>query len=164
MITQVRTRPTEPLRSEHLELLPQIAELGELGDLVGAVPDEELRARLGDAYQFLARHLAPHAAAEEAVLYPAVEAAMRAPGATATMSRDHVDVRRRIDELADELEDRGPVDVTRAARLRRLLYGLHAVVTLHFEKEEEIYLEILDDALAPDEAEELFRRLEDAAG
>jgi hypothetical protein len=164
MSTTIRTRPTEPLRSEHLELLPHIAELGDLGDLVGTIPDDQLLARLSDAHEFLAGHLAPHAAAEEAVLYPAVEAAMRAPGATATMSRDHVDVRRRIDELARELHDRGPVDATRAERLHRLLYGLHAVVTLHFEKEEEIYLEILDAALAPDEAEELFRRLEEAAG
>ena len=164
MTTTIRTRPTEPLRLEHLELLPHIAELGEIGDLVGIASDDDLRARLGDAHEFLASHLAPHAAAEEAVLYPAVEVAMRAPGATATMSRDHVDVRARIDQLAREIADRGPIDAERAARLRRLVYGLHAVVTLHFEKEDEIYLEILDDALAPDEAEELFRRLEDAAG
>lgn len=164
MTATIRTRPTEPLRLEHLELLPHIAELGEIGDLVGAVPADELWRRLNEAHTFLAGHLAPHAAAEEAVLYPAVEAAMHAPGATATMSRDHVDVRARIDELAREIADPGPIDAERAARLRRLVYGLHAVVTLHFEKEEEIYLEILDAALGPDEAEELFRRLEDAAG
>jgi hemerythrin-like domain-containing protein len=98
------------------------------------------------------------------VLYPAVEAAMQAPGATATMSRDHADVRRRIDELARELARRGRVDAARAARLRRLLCGLNAVVSRHFEKEEEIYLEILDAALAPDEADALSRRLEEAAG
>jgi hypothetical protein len=38
------------------------------------------------------------------------------------------------------------------------------VVALHFEKEEEIYLPILDASFRPEEADELFRRMEAAAG
>lgn len=163
MTTLTRPRATEPLREEHRELLPHINELGELADDIGLVDDAAIWSRIDDAYDFLANHLVPHARAEEAVLYPAVEAAMDAPGATDTMSRDHVDVLSRIAELAREIADRGPVEPPTAARLRSQLYGLEAVISLHFDKEEEIYLPILDAALGPDEADELFERLEAAA-
>jgi len=36
--------------------------------------------------------------------------------------------------------------------LRRVLYGLYAVVTVHFAKEEEVYLPILDARLTREEA------------
>lgn len=163
MDTLTRTRATEPLREEHRELLPNIHRLGDLADDVGVADEATIWARLEDAYDFLASHLAPHAKAEEAVLYPAVEAAMAAPGATDTMSRDHVDVLARVAQLARDLEHRGPIDNVTATRLRSELYGLQAVISLHFEKEEEIYLPILDAALAPDQADDLFRRLEAAA-
>lgn len=164
MDTETQVRATEPLRAEHRELLPHIHELAEVADAVGVADDATTWSRVAELHRFLAGHLAPHAHAEEVVLYPAVEAAMSAPGATATMSRDHVDVVARIDRLADELARRGSIDAATATRLRAELYGLHAVVALHFEKEEEIYLPILDASLRPEEADELFSRMEAAAG
>jgi len=47
--------------------------------------------------------------------------------------------------------------------LRRVLYGLSAVVTVHFAKEEEVYLPILDARLIADEAHQLFEAMERAA-
>ena len=46
--------------------------------------------------------------------------------------------------------------------LRRVLYGLYAVVKLHFAKEEEVYLPLLDRELTADEAQALFERMESA--
>lgn len=163
MDTITRPRATEPLREEHRDLLPHIHELGLLADQVGVADDDATWAGVEQALEFLTGHLAPHAQAEDAVLYPAVEAAMGAPGATRTMSRDHVEVMGLVEQLAREAEHRGPIDRATAARLRSVLYGLHAVVSLHFAKEEEIYLPTLDAALGPDEADDLFRRLEAAA-
>ncbi len=163
-VTLTRPRATEPLRAEHRELLPHIHELVEVADAVGVADDATTWSRVADVHRFLAGHLAPHARAEEAVLYPAVEAAMGAPGATDTMRRDHVDVVARIERLDRELAKRSPIDAEAAVRLRAELYGLHAVVELHFEKEEEIYLPILDASLNAEEAADLFRRLEAAAG
>lgn len=48
-------------------------------------------------------------------------------------------------------------------RLTALLYGLHAIVSLHFAGEEEIYLPIPDAALTPEDAERLFERMEQEA-
>jgi hypothetical protein len=37
-----------------------------------------------------------------------------------------------------------------------VLYGLHHLVKVHFAKEEEVYLPILDERLSPAEAEAMF--------
>lgn len=45
---------------------------------------------------------------------------------------------------------------TQERQLRRILYGLYALVQLHFNKEEEIYLPLLDAQLSPEEGQALF--------
>jgi iron-sulfur cluster repair protein YtfE (RIC family) len=42
------------------------------------------------------------------------------------------------------IEALAEADRADVARLQELLYGLHALITVHFEKEEEIYLPLLD--------------------
>lgn len=156
-------RATEPLRLEHRELLPDIEALGLAADAVGRAPEPQVRELIAKAHDFLANHLVPHATAEDAVLYPAVEAAMHAPGATDTMRRDHVQAIRDIEALGREVADPTPLDDVRRRRIQRLLDGLHAVVSLHFAKEEEIYLEVLDKSLTPDAAAAMFEQMEKVA-
>jgi hypothetical protein len=50
-----------------------------------------------------------------------------------------------------------------AKALRRILYGLSALVRVHFAKEEEIYLPILDARLTTEEARRMFETMERAA-
>ena len=50
-----------------------------------------------------------------------------------------------------------------AKALRRVLYGLYALVKVHFAKEEEVYLSILDARLTPEEAHRMFEAMEEAA-
>jgi iron-sulfur cluster repair protein YtfE (RIC family) len=155
----------QPLRDEHAELLPRIEAIRRVADLVGYAPVATLREEVAGVYEFLAQHLIPHAKAEDAELYPAVERAMEAPGATETMRRDHIEVADLIEQLralAPELEAEsiGPV----AERsLRRILYGLYALVTVHFAEEEDIYVPVLEKHLSSEDAAELFEAMEDAA-
>ncbi len=154
----------QPLRDEHRELLPHIEEIRVVADEVGAVTPDVLRTQIAEVSAFLREHLIPHAKAEDAVLYPEVERAMAAPRATASMSRDHVEVAALTAELG-EIEGRitegvSPADETDA---RRVLYGLYALVKLHFTEEEEIYVPVLEDALDPDDARKMFDRMEAAA-
>lgn len=163
--TAPRTRPTQPLRDEHLELLPRIHALADVASMVGDAPDADVRAAIDAARAFLAFELVPHALAEEAALYPAVETAMSAPGATDTMRREHLEIRRLLDDL-ETVRDAlawGPSSPSTDRELRRVLYGLLALVHGHFAKEEELYLEILDARLDDAAATELFERLETAA-
>lgn len=154
----------QPLRDEHRELLPHIEEIRVVADGVGAVTPDVLRTQIAEVSAFLREHLIPHAKAEDAVLYPEVERAMAAPRATASMSRDHIEVAALTAELG-EIEGRitegvSPADETDA---RRVLYGLYALVKLHFTEEEEIYVPVLEDALDPDDARKMFDRMEAAA-
>jgi hypothetical protein len=43
--------------------------------------------------------------------------------------------------------------------VRRILFGLHALVTVHFTKEEEIYLPILDERLPAAEVERIVHEM-----
>lgn len=159
------TTLTQPLRDEHKELLPHIEQLCAVADLVGEVPLETLERSVDEAYDFLAHHLIPHAQAEDQALYPVVARLMGAPEATATMRRDHVEVGRLTEELgALRLSMAGAtLAPLQAKSLRRVLYGLYALVKVHFAKEEEVYLPLLDARLLPAEASALFEAMETAA-
>ena len=56
---------TQPLRTEHEQLLPHIEELRAAADAAGGIPQDLLRARIDDALHFLSDHLIPHARAED---------------------------------------------------------------------------------------------------
>jgi iron-sulfur cluster repair protein YtfE (RIC family) len=158
-------RPTEPLRAEHRDLLPHLLALDTVAtDVSNWDRDAAVRA-LGDVVGFLRGHLVPHATAEEQVLYPAVEQAMAAPGATATMAADHAEIVARIDRLADTIatiEQQWP-DAALARGVTHQLVGLSAILQLHFRKEEEVLLPVLDASLGADEAAALFARMGDVA-
>jgi iron-sulfur cluster repair protein YtfE (RIC family) len=145
---------TDPLREEHAHLRPHLDELDALADGLDTWTDNT-PARLDAVLDFLRGHLVPHARAEEDVLYPAVERAMAAPGATSTMVADHREIVRRTDELAVSAAA-GPAA---APTLRRQLYGLRAILDLHFDKEEEVLLPVLDAQLTAEQAERLFAEM-----
>ena len=156
----------QPLREEHSELLPHIDELESLADATGQLPASDIVKRLDSTLAFLTDHLMVHAQAEEQVLYPAVAEILGASGATATMSRDHVAIHQMttdVQALRSQLDSTHltPLD---EQSLRRLLYGLHALVRVHFAKEEEVFLPVLDAGLTPNKAHDLFASMERAAG
>ncbi len=155
----------EPLHEEHQELLPHIHALRTVADSAGDVSAESLRQEVDRAYAFLVHQLIPHATAEDKALYPEIGRLMGAARATATMQRDHVaihELTKELGELRHSLTGE-PGDADLKA-IRRVLYGLYAVVGTHFAKEEEIYLPVLEAGLTAQEASGLFERLEAAAG
>lgn len=155
----------QPLKDEHRELLPEIEFLREAGILVEGASEHDVLRAVDDAHAFLVHHLIPHAMAEDRVLYPIVERVMGAPGATATMSRDHVEVVRFTEELGSLKDKVALFGVTEndLTALQRVLFGLYGIVKLHFDKEEEIYVPILEKGLSPSEAAEMFEAMEKAA-
>lgn len=160
------TSVMQPLKDEHQELLPHIEFLREAGTLVESGSEADSLRAVEDAHAFLVHHLIPHAVAEDRVLYPAVERVMGAPGATATMSRDHVEVGKLTEELGalkDKIAQSGATE-TDLTDLQRLLFGLYGIVKLHFDKEEEIYVPVLDKGLSSQEAAEMFEAMEKTAG
>ncbi len=156
---------TQPLRDEHKTLYPQIETLRLAGDVVNESLTTLAHDKIEQAYNFLTRHLIPHAQAEEKALYPMVQKVMGAPQATATMTRDHVEVERLTQELGTLRVHKSQLSITfeQVSALRRVLYGLYALVKVHFAKEEEIYLPLLDAKLTEEEAHGMFEAMEAAA-
>lgn len=152
---------TQPLRDEHKELIPHIDQILEVANSIPEASLEQIHNGVTEVYEFLAYHLIPHAQAEEAALYPAVQKVLGSSEATKTMSRDHVEVERYIEELAELRESISPQNFK---SLQRVLYGLYALIKVHFAKEEEVYLPILEQRLSPEEAREMFEAMEAAAG
>ena len=156
---------TQPLRDEHKELFPHVDRIRQVAELIGDAPITEVRRGVEEVYDFLANHLKPHAEAEDAALYPVVQKVLGSPDATRTMSRDDVEVGFYIEELASLRNALvGEVLTTAQSKsLQRVLYGVYGLVKIHFAKEEEVYLPILDQRLTPESAQEMFEAMEAAA-
>ena len=156
----------QALHDEHKTLFPHVDQLRATAEGITGNNSRLLRDRIAPNVEFLAEHLLIHAMAEDEVLYPAVEKAMKAPGATATMTREHVEVKNLTEELAAlmaAIPASGPSGAQITAA-RRLLFGLYALVGSHFAKEEEFFVPALEGALSQTEADELYSEMEAAAG
>ncbi len=159
------TALTQPLRDEHADILPRIDELREVADAVGHRSPDAVTKDVARVHEFLAGHLIAHARAEEAALYPVVGEVCGAVEVTATMSREHEmigDLVAELGQVRDRLETKGTDDDIERT-LRRLLYGLHAVIGAHFTKEEEVLLPLLDARLTQERADAMFEALHAAA-
>jgi hemerythrin-like domain-containing protein len=156
----------EGLRHEHRELLPHVDGLKLAGDAVGLPSARDAFEFVDDAWRFVSEHLLVHAGAEERFLYPAFTRALDSPDAAAILSLDHDAIRQMATELRTlrrQLADHDTIGRELANDLRRVLYGLHAMVRAHFEKEEAVVLPVLEARLSAAEATEVVRRMQQHA-
>jgi uncharacterized protein (DUF2249 family)/hemerythrin-like domain-containing protein len=110
---------------------------------------------------FLKTELVPHAVGEERYLYPAVDPLVKSHGsATATMTVDHEFITgyiNRIEEVVRSLSAAGTSEATseevrnRRAELQRLCLQLEALLMVHMEKEERVYLPLFEKYLSEEE-------------
>jgi len=143
--------PTDALlqrfEREHDELRPA---LGRLREAAAALddPSERTADMLRDVHQVLTDEILPHEQAEEERLYPALTRLLGDPEATVTMSRGHAEIIRltaRLGRHLDLMPPDGP-GPEQLDDLRACLYGLHAVLLLHFAQEEEAYFSLAQAA------------------
>lgn len=155
---------TEPLRDEHKELSAKIELLRIAAEAVGAATVPTLQLDIAKIDDFLRHEVLPHAFAEEEVLYITVGKILGPPQATATMSCDHV----AISGLAAQLRQLrsgltgGALDAATSNDLRRVLYGLYALLKGHLAKEEEVYFPLLDAHLGAHEMHQLLHKMTEA--
>jgi len=126
-----------------------------------AVDARQPKARTASLAQ-VGDHLTKHITSEEEVFYPAVARVLGTPQATVTMSRDHAEVSRLTDEFRSLRTQTSESSEQNANDLRRVLYGLYAVLKLHLAKEEEIFTPLLDQHLNDEEAHRLFHKMAEA--
>ena len=134
-------------RSEHRMIRADLDRLLAAANAMGAMPPAEVMTHARAVHQFLVDEVAPHEEAEQELLYPVLEHVLGGREPTAPMSRAHVEILhqiRRMGELLDEIGG-GEPDVEDIDEIRRLLYGLHAILRLHTLQEEESYLSFGDN-------------------
>ena len=149
-------RPTEPFRREHAELHAHIEHIGLAAREVSRLDVDERRLLVGRIVEFLSGTLVPHAKAEEQVLYPEWARLVGFESAAVPMIHDHEAIVERIERL--ERADPGDVET-----LQELLYGLHALISVHFRKEEDIQLPAFD-AAPPELTQAVLERMEALTG
>ena len=138
----------ERFRGEHREFLPELNRIRAVADRLDRMPAAEALAELELVRVFLEERLVRHEEEEEAEVYPVVAQLMGGEDPMATMSRAHLEIShltRLFTQLLEDLPPGGP-GAEDLPDLRRVLYGLHAILRLHFAQEEEAY-SWLSDAL-----------------
>ncbi len=140
-------------RDEHEELMPKVRHIRYVTDRLDTMPPEEAAGELKGIYEFLSERLLPHEKAEDAVVYPLVADIIGGEDPTATMSRAHIEISHLIKVFGKVLEEMpatgpGPEDIR---EIRRILYGLYAILTLHFAQEEESYLALIEERMKSEE-------------
>lgn len=137
--------------AEHDRMRDDLSILRDAARQVSAGERDAALMTLGAADRFLQGTLLPHEAAEDSTLYPALAGPLGSPEATATMSRMHAEIRRlaqRLHSHREIAEAAGTVTAEQSDDLLACLYGLNALLGLHFIQEEENFF-----VLAPTVAE-----------
>jgi soluble P-type ATPase len=132
--------------AQHRALRPDLDSVRDAADAIGAVPDADAVALAVKVHRLLVDEVWSHELEEGTELYPMLARVLGGTDRTATMSRAHVEIAHLIRKLGNVLDDLDtPPDGDDLVELRRLLYGLHAVLQLHFAQEDESYLSLADD-------------------
>jgi heavy metal translocating P-type ATPase len=135
------------LQAEHRELARPIARIRSLADRLGTMPAQDAREELEQIRLFLLETLVPHEEREDRDVFPLLARAVGNDDVTAALHRTHTEIFHLVrftDRLVREVPDEGPgtEDLT---DLRRVLYGLDAILRLHMAQEEELYVALGDE-------------------
>lgn len=128
--------------AEHDQLRDSIGLLRTAADRLAAGPDAGALDSIVAAQALLTERILPHEQAEETLLYPALADPLGSGEATATMSRTHAEIQRLSDRITTHLalaQSAGAIQHDQVDDLLACLYGLHALLRLHFLQEEENY-------------------------
>lgn len=122
------------LHEEHIEFEEGAEHIRRLADSVGSVPLCELRGAICEAYEELTRLLIPHAMAEDRSPLSQVTAPASPNGpAVDPLTREHLEIAQLLGELDALRWELAYPTITAAQEqaLRRVLYGLYALLRVH---------------------------------
>jgi heavy metal translocating P-type ATPase len=131
----------EGLASAHRALRPHVGELATLAARLETLPGPEARSQLERVRDMLEKELLPHEREEQQTAYPVIERMLKGKDPTGPLIQTHHEIHRLtrlFGRLVAHLPAAGPARED-CRDLRRVLYGLHAILSLHFAQEEELY-------------------------
>ncbi len=138
--------------AEHDRMRDDLSVLRDAAQQISAGDSDAALVTLRAADGFLQHTLLPHEDAEDSALYPALARPLGSAEATATMSRMHAEIHRlsqRLHSHREIAETAGTVTPEQSDDLLACLYGLHALLCLHFVQEEENFF-VLAPAVGPE--------------
>jgi hypothetical protein len=149
-LTPADISTAQRLHAQHRDVLPLVERVRTVADALNQPPYDLGPARqLADDLQL---RLLAHERAEEAELLPIMARALGGVEVTSGLSRTHAEIEHQVGRLRRTLAD-DPVERAEAedvTDVRRLLYGLYAILRLHNAQEEEGAFSLVPDA-APGE-------------
>lgn len=143
---------TRDVLEDHAAMRAGTARMRAVADELGRTPPATARTHLQEVRRFITDSLLPHEQQEERLLYPAVARYVGGDEALVAARREHAEVAHLaaiVVRMVDDIGGDGPDDDD-AVALRRVLYSLHAVLTLHRSAEEERLMRVVDTS-RPDE-------------
>ena len=148
------------IHEEHREMLPHVKAMRTTAELIGHTPHSVVVARCQEALQFLEHHVLPHARAEEQFMYPVIDRLESARLGSALMRWDHAEIERLTDQLHTSwqkmMSDRLLTDDVER-HVREILLSLHSLLVLHFAKEDDVLVPLLEASISQEEADALER-------
>ena len=132
---------SEELRVEHDRLIPQLDRLRDVADALDTRTAADGLRSLQEIESFLVDEILPHESKDETEIYPQMTEILPGEDPLAMMSRAHREIFHLVELFQRQVADL-PVSGPEPADirdLRRTLYGLHAILRLHFDQEEELY-------------------------
>lgn len=135
------------LRHEHRALDRSVERLGAVAARLDELDAAGARGELEEVGAILRDVLIPHERTDEAEVYPALALSLDGDDPLAALSRTHHELfmlAHRYEMLLRQVPAAGPARDERREFVR-LLYGLHAVLRLHFAQEEELYHALTDE-------------------
>ncbi|MBX4968343.1 heavy metal translocating P-type ATPase [Rhizobium binae] len=128
------------LEAEHVALADVIDDIRMTSDRLRRLSKTQVKEELGRLGCELRERLLPHEKQDEQV-YARLRRRSAAPDALAGMSRTHMEIQRQVhnlDVMCKAFDQEAPTEA-QLHDVERLLYGLEAIMRLHFAQEEEIY-------------------------
>jgi heavy metal translocating P-type ATPase len=146
------------LKAEHERLAGPLARLRAVADQLIALSPREAATALAEVETIVRERLLQHEREDEAELYPVIERALGGSDPIPAMHRTHREVQQLgglLGRMVADLPPEGP-DQAATNDFRRVLYGLEAILRLHFAQEDELYYGLADTEQSDREQREIL--------
>jgi heavy metal translocating P-type ATPase len=135
------------LKAEHLHLMPALDDIARVADRLDRLDPDDAVAEVRRIDTFVQQDVLPHEESDDREIYPILADIMGGDDPLAAMSLTHSEIFHLagvFHRMAQDLDQDGPAALD-VFDLRRTMYGLHAILRLHFAQEEALYQSLDDD-------------------
>jgi len=133
-------------KHEHRELRRGLDQIHDAASVLGWSSNAQAAAQIGRVSEWVQQVLVPHAAWEDAVVYPEIERRTHTDWSVKQARYEHLQIERAASLLDGDIDALSePVDHQAACEIRGHLLALEALLRAHVEREELFLLPVLGE-------------------